>query len=191
LIYITFDYTKQMSIDIIINNILKEKALKSNMTHKHACIAINKGCIISPAFHNYMRSYIFNYNCGCVHAEIAIINYLINNICKINQKIKKQTYYRFIHNQQLTDKQLQIIKKFQKKCSKIDLVIIKQSKTATHLGNSRPCSECIKIMKMFKFNKVYYTNTHGNISIERISKMNSNHKTQIQISFENKLFSKK
>jgi AAA15 family ATPase/GTPase len=66
-----------------INNIvekLKEEAKKSDMCHKHACVAIKKGRMITPIFHNYMRTYIFNFKCGSAHAEMATINYLLNSI---------------------------------------------------------------------------------------------------------------
>ena len=66
-----------------LNNIidkLKQEALKSDMRHKHACVAIKHGRMITPTFHNYMRSYMFNYKCGSAHAEMVTINYLINSL---------------------------------------------------------------------------------------------------------------
>ncbi len=57
---------------------LREEASKSSMNNKHASVAICKGKIISPKFHNYMRSYMHNFKCGSVHAEVAVINYLLN-----------------------------------------------------------------------------------------------------------------
>ena len=59
---------------------LRLEASKSDMCHKHACVAIKKGRMISPTFHNYMRPYMFNYKCGSAHAEMATINYLLNSL---------------------------------------------------------------------------------------------------------------
>lgn len=62
----------------IIVNALRTEASKSTMNNKHACVAICKGKIVSPKFHNYMRSYMHSFNCGSLHAEMAVINYLLN-----------------------------------------------------------------------------------------------------------------
>ena len=72
---------KDIKITDIVNK-LREEAKKSIMCHKHACIAYRNGRIISPPFHNYMRSYIFNFRCGSAHAEIATINYLLSSLFK-------------------------------------------------------------------------------------------------------------
>lgn len=78
-----------MKIERIVD-ILKHYTGKSDMNHKHACLAIKKGNIITPSFHNYMRTYIFNYKCGSVHAEMATINYLINSLWKVKWRKKQQ-----------------------------------------------------------------------------------------------------
>lgn len=59
---------------------LLEEAKKSDLMHKHACIAVIKGKQISPTFHNYMRSNMFYQNCGSAHAEMATVNYLLNSL---------------------------------------------------------------------------------------------------------------
>jgi hypothetical protein len=59
---------------------LLDESSKSNLLHKHACVAISKGKQISPPFHNYMRAYMFNQKCGSAHAEMATVNYLLNTM---------------------------------------------------------------------------------------------------------------
>ena len=66
---------------------LKKETSNSDIYHKHACVAIMNGRRISPYFHNYKRSYMFNYNVGSAHAEMCVINYLLNQI-----KCKKYKY---------------------------------------------------------------------------------------------------
>lgn len=70
-----------MKINSIVDE-LKNHASKSEMYNKHACVAIKQGRIITPMFHNYMRTYMFNYRCGSAHAEMATINYLLNSLWK-------------------------------------------------------------------------------------------------------------
>lgn len=60
-------------------HILRGEATKSSMNNKHACVAIRHGKMITPVFHNYMRSYMCNFKCGSAHAEFAVINYLLNS----------------------------------------------------------------------------------------------------------------
>jgi hypothetical protein len=77
-----------------INNIitkLKAETTKSDLSHKHACVAIKKGRMITPMFHNYMRKYMFNYKCGTAHAEMVTINYLLCSRWNVKQ-CEKQTY---------------------------------------------------------------------------------------------------
>lgn len=175
-----------MKFDNIVN-MLVDEASKSDMKHRHACVAIKHGNIITPSFHNYMRSYMFNYKCGSAHAEMATMNYIINSLWKVNSNKNNVVIYKIIHNQSLNDNENKLIKKLRKKCSNIDFIVIKQSKTATHLGNSRPCCECIRIMKILTIKNVHYTDINGEIISERVSKMTNGHKTQIQVSISNKL----
>ena len=68
-----------MKLDHIIE-LLKDESTKSNLQNKHACIAIQNGKLMSPTFHNYMRTYVYNYRCDSMHAEMATINYIINSL---------------------------------------------------------------------------------------------------------------
>lgn len=70
-----------MTFDKIVDK-LRVEAHKSDISHKHACIAMRKGKAISPTFHNYRRAYICEYKCGSAHAEMATMNYLLNSMCR-------------------------------------------------------------------------------------------------------------
>jgi len=61
----------------------------------------------------------------------------------------------------------------------MEIVVIRQSKSDSSLGNSRPCADCLRIMKLLKIKNVYYTNIHGAIICEKISKMKSDHISQM------------
>lgn len=72
-----------------------------------------------------------------------------------------------------------MIKKFRKKCSKIDIVVIRRGALDAHLGNSRPCSVCLNMMQLLNFKNVHYSDVDGDIVSEKISNMRSNHLSQI------------
>jgi hypothetical protein len=68
-----------MKITQIIERLTSE-ALKSEICHKHACLAMRGNKVISPPFHNYMRARIYNFKCGSAHAEMATLNYLLGEL---------------------------------------------------------------------------------------------------------------
>lgn len=70
-------------------NKLRKEASKSELNHKHACMAISKGKAVTPTFHNYMRTYIYIFKFGSAHAEMATINYLLNSLWSERQCEKR------------------------------------------------------------------------------------------------------
>lgn len=50
-----------------------QKSIKGNITHNHAATADG-----IPIFINYMRPFIRGVKVGSVHAEMAVINYLLS-----------------------------------------------------------------------------------------------------------------
>ena len=62
-------------------------AHKSELNQKHCCVAIKHGKVISKYFHNYKRTKMFGYKCGSAHAEMCVVNYLINTFYE--KKIKR------------------------------------------------------------------------------------------------------
>ena len=71
--------------NITILNNLKTIAMKSDLQHKHAAVAIKNNKIISPYFCNSIRPNNLN-NYNSQHSELAVLNYLILNISKKNNK---------------------------------------------------------------------------------------------------------
>ncbi len=59
---------------------LKDEARKSDIKHKHACIALMRNRAVSPSFHNYMRDCICGIRCGSAHAEMCVMNYILNSL---------------------------------------------------------------------------------------------------------------
>lgn len=69
---------------------LRNEATRSRMNNKHAAVAVCKGKIISPKCHNYMRSYMCGYKCVSMHAEMAVVNYLLNTLGGLRDGQSKQ-----------------------------------------------------------------------------------------------------
>ena len=163
---------------------LRLEAHKSELNKKHACVAIQKGKIISPTFHNYNRAYILDYKCGSVHAEMAVMNYLINSLWRENWKEKHACIFRLIHDIPSNKNDVKLIKKLQKKFSNIELVVIRQTKARTKIGISRPCSSCLKLMKILKIKNVIYSDENGELVMEKVSHMISDHKSKMAKNME-------
>jgi hypothetical protein len=70
------------------------------------------------------------------------------------------------------------LRNLRKKFSKIDLVVIKRAGLSDRLGSSRPCCECLRILKILHINIVYYSTPSGEIEYEKIRDMESTHLAQ-------------
>ena len=70
------------------------------------------------------------------------------------------------------------LRKLRKKFSKIDLIVIKRSGSSENLGSSRPCRDCLKVLKILHLNIVYYSTALGDIVHEKIRDMTSTHVAQ-------------
>ena len=94
-----------------------------------------------------------------------------------------RVFYKLIHKHPITYQDNKVIKKLRKKCSKIELVVIKQSDAGLKLGNSQPCCVCAMMMKVLNFKKVHYTDKNGILISEKVSDLNSTHFSQLARSF--------
>jgi hypothetical protein len=65
---------------------LMEEAKKCTLSQKHAAVAIRNGRIVSPFFHNGVRSYAGRAKIDTMHAEMSVIHYLVREVTKSNQK---------------------------------------------------------------------------------------------------------
>jgi tRNA(Arg) A34 adenosine deaminase TadA len=65
---------------------LIQEASKSTMTQKHAAVLLCKGKIISPMFHNNVRTYVNNVRVGSIHAEMAAIHYIVNRMLRSRRR---------------------------------------------------------------------------------------------------------
>jgi hypothetical protein len=124
-------------INKIINHIDEPKNY-GDMKFKHVCGLIVKGKLVSIG-NNHFRNSFNNNIVPSIHAEIhALMQYLgSNNVNKFNSHRLKKS----------------------------DIVVIRKSKNENinQFLESRPCSECISVLKKVGVRNVYYSNVHGNI----------------------------
>jgi deoxycytidylate deaminase len=127
------------------------EASKSDICFQLAAgIIINNNLISKPYCNKYSQNK--KLNLMTIHAEVnSIINYHKNNI-RYNKKTN--TYY--LSNN---------------KYKKINIFVIRFHKNGV-IANSRPCYNCLKMMKDLNVNKVYYSSGYGNeIICENVKNM--------------------
>lgn len=147
-------------------------AQKSNLKQKHSSVAIRNGKLITPLFYNYKRNNILGKRCCSAHSEICVINYLLNSLW---YNIYQYSIFYILFQKNIDNKKLS---KIRKKFSQIDLVVIKYSKNK--LGMSKPCLDCLKIIKIVGIKNIIYSDSKGNIVSEKTNKMETSHLSKAQ-----------
>jgi deoxycytidylate deaminase len=162
-------------IDSKINiiNQLYEKASKSLIEHKLAAVIIKSNKMLIKPYCNSPKSKCNNINkgncIGSIHAESnAILNYFGKSL--FYDKNKNTVFFSN-----------------DKKKSKIDLVVIRINKIG-ELCNSRPCYNCLNLMKAVGIRKVYYSISSNELICENVQYMVSIQSSTLKI-LENKYLS--
>jgi len=55
-----------------------------------------------------------------------------------------------------------------------DILVIRIDRTGK-LNNSKPCNECIQMLKKYNINRVYYSNSEGEIVCEKVCQITTDH----------------
>jgi hypothetical protein len=141
----------EMRIDTIVDT-LRNIDSSNNMRNLHVAIAlINNKPIIKPTINHLVDS-----GRGSVHAEVDALY----NVCKRYVSYFSRKSLRDIDNL--------------KQLKNVDLIVIRISKNGD-LKNSKPCIDCLKILKKAKCNRIYYSDENGQITMEKIKHMKSTH----------------
>jgi deoxycytidylate deaminase len=113
-----------------------EKAIeisqKSHMKHKLGALIIKSGKIVGTGFNISDRCKILKYKDISIHAEIsAICSYL-----------RKKNIFSL--RADMSDVQLLVVRYSNEKC-----------------GESKPCLNCLRVIKSLKIKKIHYVNENG------------------------------
>jgi deoxycytidylate deaminase len=138
-----------------INRIINQIDTNNNygdMKFKHVSGLIVKGKLVSIG-NNHFRNIVNNNIVPSIHAEIhALMKYLGSN--NLNEYS---------------------VKKLKK--SEIVVIRISNDPNINHYLESRPCSECIKMLKRLNIKNVYYSNSDGKIVKECVKCMEATYVT--------------
>jgi deoxycytidylate deaminase len=160
-------------------NCLINEAQKSTIHSQLAAGILKNQKMITKPCCNIERNICRGYKCTSIHAEVnAMLNFFGKNLQFDN--IKNQWY--LLNNYKKTDK--------------LNLIVIRITKDGK-LSNSRPCINCLNMMKDLGIKKIYYTSGNNNelicenvkdmisIQISYITLYHKNNKIDKKLYFEN------
>lgn len=162
-----------------------------DMKWKHIAALLINHKIVSIGSCNH-RTRVGDKNIPSIHAELhALMLYLgshnIKNVLYTSNKGKNKNnnnkYYLSNSKNRKYNKMLHNMRN-------AEVVVIRKAKNDTicHYLESRPCNECVKMLKQFGIKKVHYSNACGEIITEKVKTMNYCHDTPGNIRYRNKLF---
>ena len=128
----------------------------SYVKYKHIAIALFKNKPICKPKTNYVMSLR-----NSIHAEIDVIYQLY------------ATYNNFISRKSINKINKLKINKI-KRFKNIDILVLRISNDGK-LRNSKPCKECIDILRQSGCNKIYYSTDDNTINVEKIKRISNNH----------------
>jgi deoxycytidylate deaminase len=146
-------------------NIAYDQAILSPCRYKHGAVISKGSKVISLGFNNPRSKYL-NYNDGCSHAEMDVATRFINGFYR-----KKKSYCN--------------CKKNSDKLNNYIIWVVRISNpNSEHLESeitgSKPCSECVKKLLYLGFQKIGYSDNHGNIIVENLNNIKTDHQSNAQ-----------
>jgi hypothetical protein len=156
-----------------------------NLRSKHISAMVKNNKIITKyVFNSIITNKIMKLNVGTSHAEMLSVLELYRTICSssdISYNSDFDIMNFFQKKFKRTDRECvlccvgkQKYKKLLKKLSQYSIIVLRVGLTG-ELLNSKPCMDCLKVLKMIGIKKVYYSDENGNIIVEKIKNMESNH----------------
>ena len=141
--------------------IAANEALNSKQTFRHGAVIIGPGGkMICSGYNKGNRTKILDKVFTCTHAEIDVLNKLINNYL----------WPKYGKN-------------YRKYCKRYSIIVVRIESNSTTLRTafSKPCYYCSKMLYLYGLKRVYYTLDEKNIEIVKISELDSCYKSDCQI----------
>lgn len=130
-----------------------------DLQSKHISVVLLNGIPMTRFHYNYRRCKIMGIYTGTSHAEICAIKQVFNEVMNLHS-IKT------------------IIKNKKKLLTRYSIVVLRVNNNGKLL-NSKPCLHCLNILKLTGLNKIYYSDSNGNINMEKIKNMNTTHISRV------------
>lgn len=133
-----------------------------DLQSKHISVILLNGIPITRFHYNHRRCKIMGIYTGTSHAEICALKQVCNESMNLHS-IKK----------------ISLLKKSKKKTLCRYSIVVLRVNNDGKLLNSKPCFHCLQILKISGLNKIYYSDSNGNINVEKIKNMTTSHLSRI------------
>ena len=140
-----------------------EQAKLSPCRYKHGSVISKGSKVISKGFNNHRTKYS-NSIYSCTHAEIDVANKFIKTYMRKKNSYNKKNLNNFI---------LWVVRLSNPNSKELE----------SKITGSKPCKECIEKLKKLGFCKIGYSDNKGNIIVENIKNIESDHLSEAQMSF--------
>jgi hypothetical protein len=158
---------------IIIDMIEKCKEYPHTIRTKHIAVVIKNDIPISNYKFNHLRQNLLGLSSGTAHAEIAAIYELFRHCCTRINLTPYSANIIGILLQKWKDKQI-LYNKLRRITSGYSIIVLRIDNTG-NLTNSKPCIECLNVLKLLNLKYVHYSTDNGDINSERIKHASTNH----------------
>ena len=157
------------------------------MKWRHIAALVINHRIVSIGSCNH-RTRVGDQNMPSIHAELhAIMLYVgSHNIKNLYYNNKKKKHKRF----NMSNNKNKKYEKMLRSLHNAEIIGVRKpnSPHIDHYLESRPCNECVKMMKKLGIKKVHYSNEDGKMITEKVKDMEFKHNTPGNIRYKKKLF---
>ena len=147
-----------IKIEKILDRLLNAAMTSNIHDFKLAAGVLVGSKLLTPCCENQMRGFCRNHPCGSLHAEAHAILYYFGKYLAYSPKIGW-------HSNMQNNK-------------KLDLIVVRFNNECK-LCNSRPCYNCVQMMKAVNIRRVYYIDNNNNLIFEYVRDMVSIHLSSV------------
>lgn len=164
----TFDNGCLLRANNVSSKILKglneaaNMAIKSELNFRHGSVLISSNRILATGYNQSRSKYGHICSC-CLHAEVACLHNFVKNVCRqpFNGKIKDKKWQRVLNR------------------STIYVVRIPRvNNKLEYLNYSKPCTDCMNILKSYGVKNVIYSDIDNNITISKTRELDCDYITK-------------
>jgi hypothetical protein len=168
---------------IIIDMIEKCKEYPHQIRTKHISVVIKNDIPISDYKYNHLRPNLLGLSNETAHAEISALYALFRHCCsRLNltpnhSNIIGYLLQKWKNNQDINvriNNRQDIYNKLRRIMSVYSIIVLRIDNTG-NLINSKPCIECLNVLKLLNLKYVHYSTDLGTIHTERVKHSKTEH----------------